>query len=73
MNVQIVVQLVSAIASAFWMLSSLVIISTVQPWMLLVLLPVLLVFRELLNYYERSCIELQRLDSNLALADPVAL
>ena len=31
--------------------------------MLLVLLLVLLVFRQLLNYYERSCIELQRLDS----------
>lgn len=60
---QMIVQLVSAVASAFWMLSSLVIISLVQPWMLLVLLPVLLLFRQLLNYYERSCIELQRLDS----------
>jgi ABC-type multidrug transport system fused ATPase/permease subunit len=52
-----------AVASAFWLLSSLVVVLNIVPIMGLVFIPVLVVYYFLQRYYRRSCVDLQRLDS----------
>jgi len=51
-------------ASVGWMLSGLVVMSAINPWMLLVLAPVMLVYANVQSYYRNSSVDLQRLDSS---------
>jgi ABC-type multidrug transport system fused ATPase/permease subunit len=53
-----------AVASLFWLISALVVVISVVPFMALVFVPVLILYFFLQRYYRRSCVDLQRLDSN---------
>ena len=53
----------SAFASVLWLLSSIVVMAYVVPYILILLLIIGLVYIYMVIQYRRSCVELQRLDA----------
>lgn len=53
----------SSTASMFWIASALGVMIAVVPWMVLVLVPVLIVYRTVQTYFQYSVRELQRIES----------
>jgi ABC-type multidrug transport system fused ATPase/permease subunit len=61
---QLVLKLNNTMASAAWMVSAIAVMVAINPLVLLVLLPVMMLFYKLQQYYRHSSVELQRLDSS---------
>eukprot|EP00164_Ancoracysta_twista_P002800 GFYU01003725.1.p1 GENE.GFYU01003725.1~~GFYU01003725.1.p1 ORF type:complete len:1448 (+),score=389.90 GFYU01003725.1:187-4530(+) len=59
----LIIKLIPAVASTFWLLSGTILMIGVVPWMALAMVPVAYLYYKLQLYYRLSSRELQRLDS----------
>ena len=59
----LVTRMNGAFASCFWLLSSIVVMVSVVPAVIVVLLPTCVMYYALQLHYRRACVQLQRLDS----------
>jgi ABC-type multidrug transport system fused ATPase/permease subunit len=59
----LVARMNATVASAFWILSSVIVMMAVTPWITLLLVPVLVAYYFQQLYYRKSSIQIQRIDS----------
>ena len=53
-----------SVASTMWLLTGTVIMVSVSPYIFLILIPTVVLYLKLHQFYRTSCVELQRLDSS---------